>query len=487
MKKPVLMIVSAAVCSAFIAAPAVAAPLTPNPMSAKYRDVGAKPASGRSGSAAIEARALVGGDGVTDIEITTGHFEGVGAQGTLAKVQIKLLAPNGTVLQTDNYRKTLAGDGYASFTYDHLGAGRIAQVQANVTGIDPNRTDVVTVSTTVKRRPDIEATLHAPTQTTVDSMVVVHGFMAELNGDLGARATCRLLVDGTEIDSIPGAWVDAASAVTCEFRTAFSTVGTKRLTLRVTDVTPGDYDPANNEVSRSIEVVAPQPFSHMAAFIDEMEWDYRMRYVSTFTGGDGVVSEMTAEYGNRQHLQSFSVRGSFPGVASQFAGQIVMRHSMDGNVLPVLAADVADFNASDGVCRWAELPGGTFTICPARGITEVNISHHSGEATYVVSRGTSTGPRFEWFRNFDYPSSTIVVPGMFPYGSSWVVDLRHEADGVVHQGGVQVSIVPPEESSFDTWDFPDCMTYRWTDGVQNDCLQETQRYSVRYGATISDF
>jgi hypothetical protein len=484
MKTPVSILIAAALCSPSVAP---AAPLSPNPMSVKYRDAGAKPAAGRSGSAAIEARALLSSDGTTDVEVTTGQFDGAAPRGQLAKVQIKLLAPNGAVVQTDNYRKTLAGDGQASFTYDDLPAGNTAQVQANVTGIDPNRTDVVTVTTGVQRRPDIEATLQAPPQATVDSMVMVYGFMAEKNGDLGARATCRLLVDGTEIDSIPGAWVDAASAVTCQFRTAFSTAGTKRLTLRVTDVAPGDYDLANNEVTRAIEVVAPQPFSHMEAFIDEQDWDYRMRYVSTFTGGDGVVSEMTEEFGNRWHLQSFSVRGRFPGAASQFTGQMVLRHSMDGNVLPMLAADVADFNASDGTCRWAELPAGTFTICSARGITEVIVSRHSGEITYTVTRGTSTGPRFEWFTNFDYPSHTVVVPGMFPYGSSWVVDLRHEADGVVHQGGVQVSIVPPEGFTFDSWDTPDCVMYRWTDGSQTDCLQETGRYGVRYGATIGDF
>ena len=490
MNKPVSIVLSAAVCSIFIAPPAAAAPLTPNPMSVKYRDVGAKPASGRSGNAAIEARALISGDGTTDVEVTTGQFDGAAPRGTLAKVQIKLLAPNGAVLQTDNYKKTLAGTGQASFTYDNLQSGQTAQVQANVTGIDPNRTDVVTVSTAVKRRPDIEATLQAPAQATVGSMVVVHGFMAEMNGDLGARATCRLLVDGTEIDSIPGAWVDAASAVSCQFRTFFSTIGTKRLTLRVTDVTPADYDSSNNEATRSIDVVAPrdlQPFFHMEAFIDEQNSADRMRADYTFTGNDGVVSRLTQEFDVRQHLQSFSVRGRFPGAASHFAGQIVLRHSMDGTVLPILAVDVADFNGGDGQCHYDFLTGGLAAVCLVDGITEVVVAQNSGEVTYAVSRATSSGPQFAWYGNFDYPSYTVVMPGAFPYGSSWVVDLRHELDGIVHQGQVQVSIVGPEGFSFDNWGFPDCTVYQMTTGVENVCWQYTSSYNVLYGATISDF
>src|SRR5258706_8430699 len=181
-----LTILSATLCSAFIATPAEAlTPLKPNPMSAKYRDIGAKPASGRSGSAAIEARALKGANGATDIEVTTGHFEGLGALGTLAKVQVKLLAPNGDVTAADNYRKTLTGNGYTSFTYDKLPRGQIAQVQASVTGIDANRTDMVTVSTQVKLRPDISAArVVAPATAIVNSPVLVSASMSELNGDV---------------------------------------------------------------------------------------------------------------------------------------------------------------------------------------------------------------------------------------------------------------------------------------------------------------
>lgn len=59
------------------------------PNTIKYKNSGLPNATGRSGSASIEARALLGSDGVTTIELTTGSFENGGATGTIAKVQLK--------------------------------------------------------------------------------------------------------------------------------------------------------------------------------------------------------------------------------------------------------------------------------------------------------------------------------------------------------------------------------------------------------------
>ena len=96
--------------------------LQPLPKGAKYRDQGTKPTTGRSGLAAIEARALLGRDGMTDIEVTTGHFEGIGGGGTLAKVQVKLFSGGalmvGTIARTDllghEHAPGLAKDAHAT-------------------------------------------------------------------------------------------------------------------------------------------------------------------------------------------------------------------------------------------------------------------------------------------------------------------------------------------------------------------------------------
>ena len=93
------------VCLAAFAAPLFAARPQPIRNSTKYRDAGAKPATGRSGSAAIQARALRGRTETT-VEVTTGQFDGgAAAAGKLDKVQVKVFDNHDDVLVTDNYRK----------------------------------------------------------------------------------------------------------------------------------------------------------------------------------------------------------------------------------------------------------------------------------------------------------------------------------------------------------------------------------------------
>lgn len=226
--------------------------------SVKYRDAGAKPATGRSGSAAIQARALRGRNETT-IEVTTGQFDSTAAAaGKLDKVQVKLFAPNGNVIVTDNYRKGALAGSSGSFVYDWPARGQKVQVQANVSGIDPNRTDVVTVTGAVANRPDLTVSaIQAPSQAFLGSSVTIGALVRETNGDLGARANCVLKVDGAVADRADGIWVDAGDAVTCEFRQTFATIGTRQLSVELTNVAPGDYDSGNNSRTATIEIVNP--------------------------------------------------------------------------------------------------------------------------------------------------------------------------------------------------------------------------------------
>jgi len=445
-----------------------------HPMAEKYRDAGTKPAAGRSGSAGIEARALIDSVGVTDVEVTTGHFDALGGGGTLAKVQVKLLAPNGDVMQTDNYRKTLAGNGYASFTYDNMRRGHMTQVQASVTGIDPNRTDVVTVSTPVMLRPDIEAvSVSAPGRVVMNSGVVVSGLMSETNGDVGARATCRLLVDGVEVAAMPGAWIDAASAVTCRFDTSFASVGTKQLTLRVTDVEPADFDPANNEVSRSIEVVAPQPFSYMFVDAYKVEWSYRTHFDQTFTRNDGVVSRATGDSDIKERYQRYMAYAEFPESSPLDAGRIILSHVSDGNVLPTIVVDVADLQDTGG-CRNGNFSGVFVGICSSDSFTIVSAGREAGEAVYTIQRGTNSGPQYGWWSNFDFSGTSSSYGGAQDLGSTYAATLRHEVNGTVHEGQLEVILVQVSfEVYADTWSTPECWTRAYDGGVENGCVQQT--------------
>src|SRR5690348_11830002 len=53
------------------------------PNSQKYHNTGMHPATGRSGSASIEARALFGKDGNTTVEVSTGSLEDGTHSGTI--------------------------------------------------------------------------------------------------------------------------------------------------------------------------------------------------------------------------------------------------------------------------------------------------------------------------------------------------------------------------------------------------------------------
>lgn len=139
-----------------------------------------------------------------------------------------------------------------------MSRGVSIQVQTNIRGIDPTRTDVVTVSTPALLRPDVKVnSVSGPGQAPPNSAVSLLAEVAEGNGDVGARADCVLSIDGTAVSSTPGIWVDAADTVTCAFSHAFSKPGTYTVAVSARNVTPGDWDASNNQAQTSITILEP--------------------------------------------------------------------------------------------------------------------------------------------------------------------------------------------------------------------------------------
>jgi hypothetical protein len=241
----------ATLAATLIAGAALAAP-QPIPNSVKYSDTGVPNAKGRSGTATIEARALINQDGSADLEVTTGDFAG-GPRGTLEKVQVKLSTDPGT--------RNFTGLDSPTFTLhldDFVARHDALQVQTNVRGVDGSRTDVVTVSETAKLRPDlVAATLDAPARAVPGLPTLILATVQERNGDTGARASCVLYVDGAEADRAEQIWVDAGDTVTCQFEHTFEDVGQRQLEVVLRDVTPGDWDDTNNRVAGALLVINP--------------------------------------------------------------------------------------------------------------------------------------------------------------------------------------------------------------------------------------
>ncbi|HEX6099018.1 MAG TPA: hypothetical protein VF432_22075 [Thermoanaerobaculia bacterium] len=214
------------------------------PNTIKYSDTGVKNATGRAGSASIEARALLNRDDSATVDVTTGSFEGGTAPGTIAKVQVKV--PTGGDPVTKNFNDLDAG-GTFSGNVGGVANGDTITVQANVRDIDPARTDVVTAQATVAKRPDLAVTaVVTPGAAIYDSIGRIRGVIRELNGEVGARANCRLLLNGVEVDRAENIWVNAGGTVQCAFAPLLEVEGRVDATIVVDAVNPADWDESNN-------------------------------------------------------------------------------------------------------------------------------------------------------------------------------------------------------------------------------------------------
>jgi hypothetical protein len=351
------------------------------PNSQKYRESGVKPATGRSGSASIQARALLGADGTTQVEISTGQLDAANAPGNISKVQLKLQGGSGT--WTRNFNNLKQG-GYVRLPQPGLLSGQSLQIQTNVTGIDPKRTDVVTVATTVALGPDPAVTsLDAPAQTPPDVPVIILSTVRELNGATGARADCLMAVDGEQVDQSLGIWVDAGDAVTCGFAHTFSDIGRHRIRVWLSNVAPSDYDSTNNEAEADIEVLnRGDAFSSYWATANETE-------TRSFSRQWSSLRSSTME--SYSLFQSAILQGSIGGLQLDRANASV-EHWMDDEVVSQIALDLQpgtwqSGNGSSSGCFFDMRDFHWFQICgtwsaDGQGSASLTTGRLAGEVTF---------------------------------------------------------------------------------------------------------
>ena len=240
----------------------------PVPNGQKYRQQTTAHATGRSGSASLTGRALMAKDGSVQVELTTGQLDQSGAPGNISKVQLKFFHPASAEMHepTQNYNG-LTGGGTWTGSYNEKVRHQKFQAQSNIRGIDPKRTDVVTIDGRVDLRPDVAVTaVSAPGQAMRNTSVAILGTIAELNDDVGATTNCVLYVNGVEVDRANGVWVADGDMVTCAFAYTFMSNGNYTLTVRAESVVPGDWDLANNANSATIEIRDPRMNSYGYAY-----------------------------------------------------------------------------------------------------------------------------------------------------------------------------------------------------------------------------
>ena len=438
------------------------------PNLAKYRDRGARPATGRSGTVALTARALVDRSGTAELELTTGALDEAGsaslATGTLTKVQVKGIAPDGALLFIENYSGAAGGAGAAAATYNYDGLvrGSRLEVQAHVRAAGSNRVEVIALSETVRLRPDVAAgSLDAPRHAGIGTPVNIAATVREVNGEVGAHADCVLYVDGVAADHARGIWVDAGGVVSCAFTQNFTHPGVRRLEVRLESITPGDFDQANNRVAGEIEITT-DPYGYSA-------WarDLNLQYSSSSSArtvrlSDGSISESGSNYGTTGFEQSSGITAemrhqvTYPLArvdVSQVTGGATLHSDTYADVMP---NSFATGNQALGqICytvQYAPYGNARLYLCAFGTKTTLQYVRWAGDVTYHSdsyslrwdAAGNPVGtPSYSWN---DRPQ---VAGTRLPFGPDVTIRIGIEDDGAVYN---TVAIVPlrPYEYRADT-------------------------------------
>ena len=268
------------------------------PNTVKYADTGKPNATGRSGSAVIQARALLDKDGQTAVEVTTGAFEDrYNVPGNIDKIQLRIADgdPANSVIISNH----LQDGGWNFVQVPGLRRHQPMQIQASVSGIDGNRIDLVTANEIVKLRPDLTVnSIDMPATAPVNMPVSIDAVISEINHDVGLRADCFLEIDGRTVDYAENIWVDAGDSVTCSFSTVFTSIGTKQVAVWVQSRQINEYDYENNRATASINI---EPvFGFTATAVQETEdYEYDGTFETSWSSGRDYVHNTVTRTNNK--------------------------------------------------------------------------------------------------------------------------------------------------------------------------------------------
>ena len=401
---------TAAALAACLLATALSAETRTYPNSIKYKDTGVANATAVTAVASIEARALLNRDDTTDVEVTTGSFEGDTPSGYVTKVKVGIPTADGVEPVNFNHPESPDFSGNISGVI----TGDVVSIDAQVRGLD-NGTDHAVANATVAKRPDLGvAFVLVPTFVVKGRVARVRTGVFESNGQLGARADVRLLIDGVEVDRAENIWVNAGGFVSVAFAPVLEAEnGTHDFTVVVEHVNPGDWDEANNtrtEPARVYDVL--DEFYSWSATASEQEfsnYSYEKRSWREETRTENGVQ------------QSF-----------RFEGYILA--AVDLNTLTATASGVSDNNplfniaATGFSVRDVPAPRGTrcatsrgnpdIVICQNANtnLVEVDINYGTGDATYRswgwATRENPFGPTVPMF-TWDTTTETHTLQSRF--------------------------------------------------------------------------
>ncbi|HEY0970326.1 MAG TPA: hypothetical protein VGE02_05050 [Gemmatimonadales bacterium] len=427
----------------------------------RYASTGHAPSTGRSGSASLQSRALLGKDGTTLVEVTTGALDAAGAPGQLVKLQLKNLTDS----TTRNYNRLSAGGSWSE-SLTRTTRGQLLQLQGNVRGIDRNRTDVVTVVDTVWLRPDLVASdLQHPARVLQGQFAELSVRVAEQNGDVGAAGDCVLTVDGTDAATTAGIWVDRGDAVDCVFHVRFDAVGTRQLQASVRGVVPGDWDVTNNSVSSTLEVVSPETILAGSASFAASDFTYQYHRTDSYWGCGWYSYYCNYDESGMQHTRDLRVNGSTPN-AGMFTGSLLdvaltwttagTAYSASATASPSWYANNCGYgfdaatNTNVGYCR-----------SPGSGHLTLSVRQYSGHVQY-----------YAMYDGWSYSSYNHTYGlDAYPVGSDIAFDVRATDEGgnLYRMSGATAVTTSSADYSYsycDWYYYGDCYSYTRT-GTQS--------------------
>lgn len=423
------------------------------PSRIKYRDAGAKPSTGRSGSSTLTVNALQGKDGATELRVNAGTLDAGQPAPAIARVQVKQFTTGGEVIRTLNHNDAPGGSA-AAYTYPGLARGAKLQVQANVR--EPRRTAVVTVDGIIRLRPDLRVALQAPEEVTAGTPVNLLATVTEGNGDVGARADCVLYVDGAEADRARGIWVDAGDAVTCAFTHTFADAGTPQLRVEVADVEPGDFDPANNAATRTLRVVQPGPgpsdFSYFALAEDLLMEEVQTYRFHLETVSPAQLLADSTTYLTTSRIRNAMFNGWMPrGVTLPLTRVELLQQSGGATVHAATYTDVAGHEyqpvaSPDCVSRWSGR-GMIFYLCTTMEYqhTSFQYLHYATEVTYAGRSHLhiwylETGEHY--FYNNEWTSGYTDGEPLFEMGPDYTFSVKITDGDQAWQADARVVLAP---------------------------------------------
>lgn len=403
-----------------------------------YRERGRRPVRFTLGMAGINAEALVGSDGRTTLVLTSFRAGNPDQPaGDIQRVLLKIIDHRGRLVSLrllDDHRR---GSTFTE-TIRGVAPGFTLELWASVGGLDRKRVDIVHVrEISIGRRPDLAITgLSVPSVLVAGSQTIIAATVAELGGDHGATADCKLSVDGIVVDRARGIWVDAGDAVSCAFTTVFTVAGPHRVVVRLDNIAPNDDDASNNAAEEQVSVVVP---GNVGGPGTDVTFTAAVRS-GTFTTLDSFSTIWTLPSSGlvfleaRNHNsatgsdQSAMISGVIGTRLAFPLSRIELRQSSAGALIhTALYTDVPPDNAGNADCVARGVGTGTeFYLCSDPiGFTSVTYRRATGTVTYVSDQyqrvwNGSSYDETAWVDN----GTTVTTGPVVPFAGSFAFDVR---------------------------------------------------------------